>query len=120
MKIADIANNPWTVLGAAFVCGWWLLQHKNEIPDNLEPATIQNLEDRVDPIQRSADNLDYQMAVEGIGWARGKLGIDDDEHSDKYLHEQLCGNRNSNVEGYYPIYRRVTGGAHPTEQGRCD
>ncbi|GAF79342.1 unnamed protein product [marine sediment metagenome] len=126
MKILDAAskvgNNPWLVVGTVAVAFWWMMQPSNDskIPDEYEPVSVAEVNAKIAPVQRAANNSDYDMATKGISWSRNKLGVDGDDYTEEYLHEQLCGNKIKNIEGYYPIYQRVTGTKHVTEGSRCE
>jgi len=99
------------------VIACWLLWDKIDIPDYIDPVTEQELTVRVNPLEQSANNSDYQMAVEGISWA-ARQG-EDSQHSPEYVHEQLCGSMVTSFEGYYRTYQRVTGTKHPSEGEKC-
>jgi hypothetical protein len=118
VNIKEILNNPWLVVVACFMGAWWLMDpvNKAKLPDEIEPVMLQELV----PMKKSLNNGDYQMAITGISWGQKHLANPDTKHSPEYLHEQLCGNKTIQFEGYYPMYSRVTGTAHVTEKGRCD
>lgn len=104
-----------TLLGGA------LLWAMGELPKKVKPASEHYVDQKVEPVQRSTNNSDYQIAVEGIAWAKRETGKGvDSEHTPEYIQQQLCGSKLSGFEGYFRIYQRVTGHKHPTEKTRCD
>lgn len=68
MKIADIANNPWVVLGACVSAVWWITspENKGRIPDEIEPVTVHEQVQALTPLQAGEKRNQYNWAVRNI------------------------------------------------------
>ena len=98
---------------------WFMIQHKEKIPDEIEPVTVAEQEARLAPIEHSTDNSDYQWAVRNIAF--GLKALDEQSHSAETIHEALCGNAHKRIEGGFPSYERITGAKHHRqEEYPCD
>jgi len=123
----------WSWIVPSLAASWLLLDKVTsvEVPDSITPATIERvialdneirdeLSIKLAPLEQTARSLSYDAAVKGISWGLGELERMNRRHTDEYVHEQLCGNKITSVEGYYRMYERGTGSKHPTEANSCD
>jgi len=120
---------------AAAVAAIWLIVDKIEVPDSIEPATVQEVENgdyatkqevlqQIEPLQQSARAVEHDLVLRNIPWALNEHKKHKDnkpsEYSKSEIHDYLCGNQFKGVEGEYRRYQRLTGSKHRTEGKKYD
>lgn len=114
--------NAWgpTVTAIVFLVGaivaW---EKKHELPDHYEPATVEDVDVQLEPVQKSLDNSDYNWAVRNISYWLKQEKDRYSEHSEQDIHDALCGNAMQGIEGEYRTFERLTSRKHLTEEDRC-
>lgn len=122
MKLSNILNNPWLVLGTIASIFWWTIENKHLIPDEVEPQTVWEDQQKYAPLEKELLALGADMADRNIPWARKQLVEIEQglvtEYTEEQIYNYLCGTMER--EGQYRRYERIHGAKHFTEGDYCE
>ena len=122
MKLLSALNNPWLVVASLLSAFWWSIENKHLIPDEVEPQTVWEDEQKYGPLKDEVQALAADFVDRNIPWALQELDRIESGQSSRFseegIYNYLCGTVGR--EGQYPRYERIHGTKHFTDDGYCN